>query len=332
MHWPAALSRRRLCLGIAAGAGAPWHLARAATRRVGFISGGTAEDAAGFMTALRADLARRGHVEPETLAFDVRFADGDLARIPSFVADLERSQAAVIVTHAVATTLVVKAPRKVPVVYEFSADPVSAGVASDLAHPLFNATGVTLMLAELNGKRLELLKQLMPGLRRVGVVANPLHPGQELEQAVVDDKARQLGLRATAYSTRSEPELDAALKALAATPPEALLVLSDAFVVTHRRKLLDFALARRLPVISGWAVMAESGALCTYGPRVSESYARVGYFVDRILKGAAPASLPIEQPTVFELVVNLKASRQVGVAIPQAVLARADRVIESQGS
>jgi len=324
-----ALARRRVCLGIAAWAGAAsWQLVGAAPRRVGFISGGDADDAAGFLAALRGDLARRGYSEPGSLALDLRFADGDLARIPAFVADLEREQAAVIVTHAVATTVVVKVPRTVPVVYEFSADPSSSGIATDLAHPLYNATGVTLMMAELSGKRLELLKQILPAVRHVGVLANALHPGQELERAVVQEKAGQLGLRTSAYTTRSEAELDAALAALGAVAPEALLVLSDGFVVVHRRKILDFALARRLPVISGWAVMAESGALCTYGPRLTESYARVGYFVDRILKGAAASSLPIEQPTILELVINLKASRQLGVPVPQAVLARADRIIE----
>jgi putative ABC transport system substrate-binding protein len=184
------------------------------------------------------------------------------------------------------------------------------------------------MLSELSGKRLELLQQLIPGLRRVGVLANALHPGQEVERAVVEDKARQLGLRTSLQTTRSEAELDSALAALGAAPPEALLVLSDSFVVTHRRKILDFALSRRLPVISGWAVMAESGALGSYGPRLADAQARVGYFVDRILKGAAPSALPIEQPTIFELVINLKTARQLGVSIPQAVLARADRVIE----
>jgi putative ABC transport system substrate-binding protein len=322
-------SRRGLCLGAAAWAAASsWRLARAATQRVGFISGGSADDAADFLAALRADLARRGRVEPRSLVFDLRFADGELARIPTFVTDLERGQVGVIVTHAVATTLVVQAPRRVPVVYEFSADPVAAGVAADLAHPLFNATGITLMLAELNGKRLDLFKQILPGMRRVGVLANALHPGQERERAVVENAARQQGLRTSAYTMRSEAELDAALAALAAAPPEGLLVLSDGFVVTHRRKILDFALAHRMPVISGWAVMADSGALYTYGPRLAESFARVGYFVDRILKGAAASALPIEQPTILELVVNLRTSRQLGVSVPQLVLARADRVIE----
>src|SRR6478672_361332 len=192
MHTAAGPSRRRLCLGVAALAGAPsWRLAAAATRRVGFISAANADEAAEFLSEVRADLARRGHAVPDSLALDLRFAEGDLALIPKFVAELERSQAAVIVTHAVATTLVVKTPRAVPVVYQFSADPVSAGIAADLAHPLFNATGVTLMLAELNGKRLEFLQQILPGMRRLGILANALHPGQERERAVVEEKARQ---------------------------------------------------------------------------------------------------------------------------------------------
>jgi len=328
MHTAAGPSRRRLCLGVAASVCAPtWRLALAAPRRIGFISAANADEAAEFLNEVRADLARRGQAVPESIALDVRFAGGDLARIPAFVAELERSQAAVIVTHALATTIVVKAPRTVPVVYQFSADPVAAGVAADLAHPLYNATGVTLMLAELAGKRLEFLQQILPGMRRLGILANALHPGQERERAVVEDKARQLGFRTAAYTTRSEAELDSALAALGATPPEALLVLSDGFVTQHRRKIMDFALARRLPAISGWAVMAESGALLAYGPRLTDAYARVGYFVDRILKGAAPSSLPIEQPTTFELVVNLKTAKQLGVPIPQAVLTRADRVI-----
>jgi len=329
MHTGAALQRRRLCLALAACLGAsPWRVAPAAARRVGFVSGGSADEAASFLVAVRGDLARRGYSEPQSIAFELRYADGDFSRLPALVTDLERNQVAVIVTHGVATTLVVEAPRTVPVVYEFSADPTASGIATDLAHPLLNATGVTLMMAELNGKRIELLKQILPSMRHLGVLANALHPGQELERAAVAAKARQLGLRASAYTTRSEAELETALASLAEASPDALLVISDGFVVTHRRKIIDFALARRLPVISGWAVMAESGALCTYGPRLTDSYARVGYFVDRILKGATPSALPIEQPAIFELVINLKTARQLGVPVPPAVLARADRVIE----
>ena len=132
----------------------------------------------------------------------------------------------------------------------------------------------------------------------------------------------------TLFQVRNDDELGRALAEVAANPPDALLVFSDAFVVENRRKILDVALSQRLPVVSGWSVMAESGALFTYGPRLVESYRRVGYFVDRILRGARPSELPIEQPTVLELVVNLTSAKQLGLTIPAAVLARADRVIE----
>jgi len=175
---------------------------------------------------------------------------------------------------------------------------------------------------------MDLLRQISPQVRRVAVLANALHPGQHLERDVAEAKARELGIRISMHLARNKAELDGALAAIAADLPDALLVFSDAFVVEHRRAILDFALARRLPVVSGWSVMADDGALCTYGPRLVESYRRVGYFVDRIARGARPADLPIEQPAVFELVINRTSARRLGLAIPQAVLARADRIVE----
>jgi putative ABC transport system substrate-binding protein len=266
-----------------------------------------------------ADLQARGYTGSGSPELLTRFADDDLGRLPSLVKELESSSVHVIVTHAVATTIVVKGPHTVPVVYEFSADPVSVGIASDLAHPFYNATGVTLMLAELNAKRLELLQQISPRIRRVAVLANALHPGQHLERVVAEAKARDLGIEVSIHTTRNEAELDSSLGAIAAELPDAMLVFSDAFVVSHRRKILDFAFGHRLPVASGWAVMAESGALCTYGPQLIESYRRVGYFLDRIVRGAKAVDLPIEQPTVFELVVNVSSARKLGLTVPATV-------------
>lgn len=296
--------------------------------RLGFVSGGERAAAAGFVDGVVADLATRGYVEPQSLELEMRFANDSLNRVPGLVIELERKGVGIIVTHAAATSTVVKGPHTVPVVYEFSADPVSVGIATDLIHPLYNATGVTLMLAELNGKRMELLQQILPTIRRVAVLANALHPGHELERAVSEVKARQLGIGVSVFTTRNDAELESALSGITVDRPDAMLVFSDAFVVQHRRKILDFALARRLPVVTGWAIMAESGALFTYGPRLIDSYRRVGYFVDRIVRGAKPSDLPIEQPTVIEFVVNVSSARKLGLIIPPAVLARADRVIE----
>jgi putative ABC transport system substrate-binding protein len=222
----------------------------------------------------------------------------------------------------------VKAERKAPVVYEFSADPIAAGIAADLAHPLFNATGVTLLKAELNGKRLEFLHEIGPDIRRVAVIANPLHAGEESERTDLAAKADQLGIRLSFLSTPNRAELDRALDTIAADLPQAIVAFSEGFVVENRQTIINFAMSRRLPVVSGWAVMARSGALFTYGPRLSESYRRPAYYVGRILKGSKPSELPIEQPTVLELVVNLNSAKTLGMTVPQSILALADDVLE----
>jgi putative ABC transport system substrate-binding protein len=183
-------------------------------------------------------------------------------------------------------------------------------------------------VAELNSKRIELLHEIVPGLHRIAVIANPLHPGVEFERRDSEAKAQQLGIKVSFFPTPNRAELDRAVNAIAANLPQAMLIFSEGFVVENREYILNFAMSRNIPVVSGWAVMAESGALCTYGPRLVESYRRVAYLVDRILQGKTPAELPIEQPTVLELVVNLKSAKILGLTIPPAVLVRADRVIE----
>jgi putative ABC transport system substrate-binding protein len=309
----------RPALGAGAGAG---------PARVGFLSGGDEAGAADFVGALRDGLAAEGYREPETLSLDRRYADYSLERVPALVAELEQRRVELIVTHAAATPIVVKGERTVPVVYEFSADPVATGIAEDLAHPLLGATGITLMRAELNGKRLELLHEIAPGLRRVAVIANPLHAGEEREQAELEAEARRLGISVAFFATPNRAALDRALDAIGADPPEALVAFSEGFVVENRETIINFAMSRRLPVVSGWAVMAKSGALLTYGPRLADSYRRTAHFAVRILKGAKPAELPIEQPTMLDLVVNLRSAKTLGITIPQSLLARADEVIE----
>ena len=231
-------------------------------------------------------------------------------------------------THAAATSIVVKGYRTVPVVYEFSADLVATGIATDLAHPLFNATGVTLMKAELSSKRLEFLHEFAPEVHRVAVITNPLHAGEEREREDLGTQAEQLGIHLAFFSTPNRNELDRALDTIAAAPPQALIAFSEGFVVENRETIISFAMKHRLPVVSGWAVMAKSGALLTYGPRFVESYRRTAYFVGRILKGTKPSDLPIEQPTRFELVVNRKTADALGLTIPPLILARVDEVIE----
>jgi ABC-type uncharacterized transport system substrate-binding protein len=300
----------------------------AGSAHIGFVSGLDQSAAAGFLNALREGLAARGYTEPATLKIDERFADYNPDRIPSLVQELEQQRVGIIVTHAAATLPVVTGQHHVPVVYELSADPPSLGLAADLAHPLHNATGVSLMLIEMNGKRLELLHEIAPQITRVAVIANPLHGGMQLERADFESKGKQLGIAVSFFATPNRGELDKALNKLTDESPQALVAFSDAFIVDNKNYIINFAMSRRLPVISGWAVMAENGALCTYGPRLVESYRRTAYFVDRILKGSTPAELPIERPSIFELVVNLNSAKTLGVTVPSSVLVRADRVIE----
>jgi ABC-type uncharacterized transport system substrate-binding protein len=296
--------------------------------RVGFVSGGDEKGAKDFVAALRDGLGAAGYREPETLSLDLLYADYALERIPALVAELERRRVALIVTHGAATPIVVMGEHTVPVVYEFSADPVATGIATDLAHPLFNATGITLMKAELNGKRLGLLHEIVPAVHRVAVIANPLHAGEASERADLAAKAKQIGIDLAFFATPNRTELDRALAAMSADLPQAIIAFSDGFVVENRKAIIDFATSRRLPLISGWAIMAKSGALCTYGPLLVDSYRRTAYYVDRILKGTRPTNLPIERPTILELVINLRAAKALGIEVPPSLLARADEVIE----
>ena len=172
------------------------------------------------------------------------------------------------------------------------------------------------------------MHEFAPEAHQVAVITNPLHAGEERERAELGAQAEQLGVRLAFFSTPNRAELDRALDAIAAGPAQALIAFSEVFVVGNRATIIDFAMKQRLPLISGWAVMAKSGALLTYGPRLVESYRRTAYFVGRILKGAKPGDLPIEQPTRFELVVNRKTADALGLTIPPSILARVDEVIE----
>lgn len=322
------LSRRRL---LKAGAAltsllAPLPTVAAKPSRIGFISALDVRGAAEFLVDLKGGLRALGHVGPG-LVLDPMYA-ATPSVVPTYVKALEQRNVDVIVTHGTATLPVVTAARRVPVVYALSADPISAGLAKDLAHPLYNASGVTLMAAELNAKRVELLNEIAPAIRRLAVLANPLHAGEHIERAVAERVGKRLGKTVDFFSTSNSAELDAALQRIAERRPEGLLVFTDGFMVQNRGRVVESANRLRIPLVSGWAVMARSGALLTYGPQIRRAYERAAYFVARILDGAHPADLPIERPTALELIVNLNAARALRLEIPAAILARADAVLE----
>jgi ABC-type uncharacterized transport system substrate-binding protein len=294
--------------------------------RIGWLTAQQAASLTPYLDAFRSGLADLGYVEGRNLMIEYRYGDDAIERVLELAAELVRIPVDLVVAQGAAAFEI--HGLTVPVVYGISADPVSSGFADSLARPRGNMTGLTFMAVEMNGKRLELLRETIPGLHRVAIIGNPEHPGAHLERAFSEAAGRRLGLEIAYFPTRNGDELAAAFAAIAEDPPQAISVLADGFAIQNRRNVIDFAMSRHVPVISGWPVFAQSGALCTYGPRLTESYRRLAYYVDRILRGAKPAELPIEQPTQFELVVNIKAAKALGVTIPPSIETRADRVIE----
>jgi putative ABC transport system substrate-binding protein len=296
--------------------------------RIGWVAAAGATTVKPSLDALRAGLAERGWIEGRNYILLQRYADGALGKVPGLAAELLAERVDVIVTQGPALHGVRAAVKDVPVVYGFSGDPVVAGYADTLAQPLGNLTGVTHMSIELNGKRLDTLREIMPNLERIVILANPTHPGDHLELSDSQDAARRLSIRLQYWPVRDGAELDAAFAGMAADPPQAIVAFPDAMIMQLRQRIIDFGLERRIPAVSGWADFARSGGLFTYGPRLSESYRRLAYYVDRILRGAKPSDLPIERPTTIELVLNLKTAATIGIDVPPSLLARADEVIE----
>lgn len=296
--------------------------------RIGWLTAQGAPSLAPYVRVFRAALADLGYVEGRNLVIEFRYGEDAIDRVPALAAELLRVPVDLIVAQGAAVFDISRLGLTVPIVYVYSGDPVAAGFAESLARPHANMTGLTFMAVEFNGKRLELLREILPGLRRVAILANPEHPGEQRELGNSEEIGRQLGLNIQYFPARSVEELVAVLGRMGTAPPQAISVFADGFAVQNRRTIIDFAMRLRVPVISGWPVFAQSGALCSYGPRLGDSYRRLAYYVDRVLNGAKPADLPIEQPTTFEMVVNLKTAAALGLTIPPAVLLRADTVIQ----
>jgi len=296
--------------------------------RIGWLTAQQESSLTPFLAVMRRGLADLGYVEGRNLVIEYRYANDVNARVPELAAELVKLSVELIIAQGAAVSEISNLGLPVPIVYIFSADPVSAGLADSLARPRGNMTGLTFMAAELNGKRLEILRDIIPDLRRVAIVANSEHKGVHLERAASEEVGRRLGLTIKYYPTPTRDELHKAFAAMATEPPQAISVFSDGFAVQNRQSIIDFAASQHAPVIAAWSVFARSGALCTYGPQLSESYRRLADYVDRILKGAKPADLPIEQPTKVETVVNQRTAKALGLTFPPMFLASADELIE----
>ncbi len=297
-------------------------------RRIGWLTAQQASSLTPFLDAFRGGLSEFGWVEHSNLEIEYRYGDDDIRRIPQLAAELLRKPVNLIVAQGAAVDVVYGLKLAVPVVYVYSGDPVAAGFAESLSRPRGNMTGLTFMAAELNGKRLEMLREIVPDLRRVAIIANPEHPGSQLERTYSEEAARRLGLNIEFFGTSTQDQLDSAFGKMDKNPPQAISLFADGFAIQYRQRIIDFGMSHRAPVISGWSVFAKSGAICTYGPRLSESYRRLASYVDRVLKGARPSDLPIEQPTKFEMVVNMKTAKALGLTVPSSIIVSADEVIE----
>lgn len=323
------IRRRQLLVVLGASTlGAPLRaVAQSTASRVGWLS---LDRAAGspFFDPFRAGLRDLGWDEGRDLVIDARWADGSSERADSIAAELVKSKPHVIVTQGGAIHPVRRAGPTMPVVFGFSGDPVEAGLVASLARPGRNLTGVTFLSLELVGKRVELLKDVMPKLSRVSILASPEHPGQQAELRASQAAAKALGLTLEYFPVRNEGELEQAFAAIARARSEAVVVFPDALTLRTRERIAQFGLEQRLPVVSGWAQFADGGCLMTYGPNLRASFRRLATYVHRILRGARPSELPVELPTSVELVVNMRTAAALGIKIPEAVLVRADRVIE----
>jgi len=324
--------RRREFVALLGGA-VVWPVAARAQQpekiaRIGWLTGQQAASLTPYIDAFRAALKEFGLIEGRNLVIVFRYGDDAIDRVPQLAAELTQIPVDLIVAQGAAVSVISALNLATPVVYVFSGDPVSAGLATSLAEPKGNMTGLSFMAPDLNGKRLEMLRDIIPDLRRVAVVANPEHPGEHLERSYSEKTAQRLGITIEYFPTRTNDELTSALNSMAAKPPQAISLFADGFAIQNRQRIIDFGISHRAPVISGWPVFARSGALCTYGPRLVASYRRLAHYVDRVLKGAKPSELPIEQPTEFELVINLKTAKAIGLTIPEAFLLRADELIE----
>ncbi|TWB03707.1 putative ABC transport system substrate-binding protein [Bradyrhizobium stylosanthis] len=296
--------------------------------KIGWLTAQREASLTPYLAALRQGFSDLGYAEGQNLFIDYRFGNDQVGDVPSLAAELVKSGVKLIVAQGAAVSELAKLSLPVPVVYIFSGDPVAAGFADSLARPRGNMTGVTLMAAELNGKRLEILRDIVPGLRRVAIIANPEHHGVNLEKANSEQAGQRLGVDIDYYPTASPRELEDAFASIRTKPVQAVSIFSDGFAVQNRKTIIDFASDQRIPAIAAWSLFARSGAICTYGPLQSEQYRRLAAYVDRIAKGARPSDLPIQQPTKFETVVNLKTAKALGLSLPPTLLASADEVIE----
>jgi putative tryptophan/tyrosine transport system substrate-binding protein len=301
---------------------------QAKVAKIGWLGFRSAARQAPGTEGFRRELLKLGYVEGKNIAFEYREAEGKLDRLPAVADELVRLKVDVIVTASTAGALAAKnTTRTIPIVFYSAGDPVATGLVDSLARPGGNLTGLTIITDVLVGKRLELLKETVPKLFRVAVLWNPENPGNALQWKESQLQAQALGLQLHSMAVSSADRYEGAFKEAAKARSAALAVTPDPLVISNLKLITDLAAKYRLPAIADRGEFVESGGLMSYGADQTEQVRRAVALMDKILKGAKPADLPVEQPMKFEFVINLKTAKQIGLTIPPNVLARADKVI-----
>jgi putative ABC transport system substrate-binding protein len=324
--------RRREFITLLSGAAVAWPLAARAQRSaklptIGFLGASTPSNYGQWMAAFVQRLRELSWIEGRTIAIEHRWAEGRSERFAEIAAEFVRLKVDVIVTSGSATLAAKQATTVIPIVFALAADPIGGGYVASLARPGGNVTGLSVQSADLAGKRLELLREVLRGLRRFAIMADVDDPGVVVEMGEVQTAARTLGLEASIVEIRRAEDIAPAFEALKGRA-EALYVCSDPLMITNRIRINILAAGARLPAMYGHRGYVEAGGLMSYGASYPDLFRRAADIVDKILRGAKPANIPVEQPTKFDLVINLTTAKALGLTIPESFLLRADEVIE----
>jgi len=324
--------RRRAFITLLGGAAATWPLAARAQQAgklptIGYLGGATPSAMSQLLAAFVQRLRELGWIEGRTVAFEIRWAEGSSERFAEIAAEFVRMKVDVIVTSGPPVFAAKKATSVIPIVFATVADPLSTGLVASLARPGGNVTGLSITSPELAGKRLELLRDAIPGLRQLAIMANANYPPSMREVDEVEALARPLGIETIALKIRQSADIASTFETLN-DRAQALYVVGESLTSANQVRINSFALAARLPTMYPNRERLEAGGLMSYGPNFPSLYRRAGDFVDKILRGAKPADIPVEQPTKFDLSVNLGTAKALRLKIPEAFLLRADEVIE----
>jgi ABC-type uncharacterized transport system substrate-binding protein len=302
--------------------------------RIGYLSmlSGSDPTYVTLRDAFRQGLRDHGRVEGQTLVIEWRFAEGNISRLPKLAAELVRLKVDLLFAEGTpAAQAARQATATTPIVFSPIADPSGSGLVASLARPGGNITGLTFMAQELSGKRLELLKEAIPGMTRVGLLSHPGNPSEAARKSLLQETeaaARASGVQVQHLEAQGPGDLARAFAAMSRARLDGLILLPSVMFTSERKRIAELAAQARLPAMFFFREFSEAGGLMSYGPHFADLYRRAATYVDKILKGAKPADLPVEQPTRFELVINLKTAKALGLTIPQSVLARADEVIQ----